>query len=94
MRNHAAGAGTYSYAARGVDNYPTPACAVRALLLSEQLPPKIWEPCCGSGAIVQVLRAAGHTVIASDLYDWNCPDSEWGVDFLTSRTRRLGSKLL
>jgi hypothetical protein len=28
----------------------------------------------GQGAIVGVLRAAGHTVVATDLNDWGCPD--------------------
>jgi hypothetical protein len=49
---------------------------------SETLPSAVWEPACGPGAIVGVLRAAGHTVIATDLNDWGCPDSESRRDFL------------
>ena len=29
-----------------------------------------------------VLRSAGHSVIATDLNDYGCPDSEAGIDFL------------
>jgi predicted RNA methylase len=55
--------------------------AVHALLRVETLPSKIWEPACGPGNIVRVLRAAGHTVYASDLHDYNnCGKS--GLDFL------------
>ena len=31
---------------------------------------------------MQVLRETGRFVVASDLHDWSCPDSESGVDFL------------
>jgi hypothetical protein len=48
----------------------------------EALPHRIWEPAAGAGAIVQVLRAAGHHVHASDVHDWGCPYSRTGVDFL------------
>ena len=30
-------------------------------------PNQLWDPCCGPGNIVNVLRAAGHEVIGSDL---------------------------
>ena len=59
---------------RGDDLYETPPVAVTALLERETLPSVVWEPACGPGAIVGVLRAAGHTVIATDLNDWGCPD--------------------
>jgi hypothetical protein len=80
-RNHAANAGSHSFADRGADCYSTPDVAVHALLRVEQLPRRIWEPACGPGAIVQVLREAGHEVVASDLHDYNCPDSRI-ADFL------------
>jgi len=41
---------------RGNDLYETPECATLALLRVEQLPKRIWEPACGRGAIVRVLR--------------------------------------
>jgi len=36
-----------------------PPVAVEALLRVEQIPHFVWEPACGPGAIVNVLRAAG-----------------------------------
>jgi hypothetical protein len=41
------------------DLYETPACATEALLRAEKLPPRIWEPACGRGAIVSVLDRPG-----------------------------------
>src|SRR5262245_4278152 len=78
---HAANAGRHSLAARGDDLYETPPVAVEALMRVERLPHRIWEPACGPGGIVGILRAAGHRVYATDLNDWGCPDSESGVDF-------------
>jgi hypothetical protein len=69
-------------AARGDDCYETPPEAVHALLRVEQIPPVVLEPCCGPGAIVRELRATGRTVIATDLVDYGCPDSQSGIDFL------------
>jgi len=67
------------------DLYETPSEAVHALLRVEKLPHHIWEPACGSGKIVGVLRAAGHTVWATDLVDYGCPNSEPRIDFLLER---------
>jgi|SRR5262252_370049 len=64
------------------DCYDTPAVAVHALLKVETLPRIIWEPACGIGNIVEVLRAAGHAVIATDLNDRGCPHSQSRIDFL------------
>src|SRR5690348_6215810 len=58
---------------RGDDLYETPDVAVHALMRAEELPRCIWEPCCGPGRIVRVLKGAGHDVIASDLVNY-----EWG----------------
>jgi hypothetical protein len=71
-------------AERGDDLYETPACAVRALLAVETLPSgAVWKPACGPGAIVRVLRAAGHQVYATDLVDYVSPDQDaHGIDFL------------
>jgi hypothetical protein len=64
------------------DCYDTPAVAVHALLKAEHLPHVIWEPACGTGNIVTVLRQAGHNVIATDLNNRGCPDSLDRIDFL------------
>ena len=70
------------FAERGLDLYETPAPATWALLAAEKLSGMIWEPACGPGAIVRVLRAAGHRVVATDIQDYGCDDSVGGVDFL------------
>jgi hypothetical protein len=71
-----------THAERGHDLYETPAVAVEALLRTEQLPYRIWEPAAGRGAIANVLRAAGHDVIATDLIDYGVPGQAGGRDFL------------
>lgn len=78
------GVGTHSHADRGDDFYPTPAEAVHALLAAEKKWlsfGSVWEPACGDGAIVSVLRDYGFLVRATDIVDRGCPRS--GVlDFL------------
>src|SRR5689334_16726926 len=79
---------------RGADLYETPEVAVQALLRVEQLPKRIWEPACGRGAIVNVLRAAGHEVLASDLADYGIPITSpgyWRRDFLKERCAPEGT---
>ena len=79
-----------SFAERGDDLYETPPCAVRALLSVEPVPLTVWEPACGPGAIVSILRDSGRAVIATDLVDWGCPDSEPRRDFLLGRKAPAG----
>ena len=67
---------------RGLDCYWTPPAAVHALLEVEKFTGAVWEPACGSGNVVGVLRDAGHHVVATDVADYGCPDAEGGVDFL------------
>lgn len=70
---------------RGDDLYESPPEAVHSLLKAESLTDAIWEPACGPGSIVRVLREAGHRVYATDLVDYGLEDSEHGVDFLMER---------
>ena len=68
------------------DLYESPPEAVRALLRAEYLPENIWEPACGPGSIVRVLRRAGYRVFASDLVDYNSPYQDVARrDFLLER---------
>lgn len=85
MLSHATGNGKHCLKDRGPDLYETPPEALRALMAVEGLPLRIWEPACGLGAIVSPLRAAGHEVVATDLNEWGCPDSQSGIDFLMER---------
>lgn len=67
---------------RGLESYPTPPEAVLALMGVEALPKVLWEPACGAGNIVKVLRDSGRVVVASDIVDRGCPESEVS-DFLS-----------
>jgi hypothetical protein len=78
-------------AERKNDLYESPPEAVRALLKAEPLPPVVWEPACGPGSIVRVLRAAGHQVYATDLVDYDSRDQDnAGWDFLSERQLPIG----
>lgn len=70
------GVATASFQERGNDLYETPAVATHALLKAETLPRNIWEPACGNGAIIRVLRDAGYNVISTDIMG--------GTDFLVT----------
>jgi hypothetical protein len=76
MLDHSCQVQRHTLAERGHDLYETPAVAVEALLRVESLPHHLWEPAAGRGAIVNVLRASGHAVTASDLIDYG------GLDFV------------
>jgi hypothetical protein len=95
MLDKSAQAGRHAYAERGNDLYPTAPGATRALIRAEPLPRRIWEPCCGTGTIVNELRAAGHEVVASDLVDYGIPippPFSHGRDFLFERQAPAGSE--
>ena len=66
---------THDFSARGLDAYFTCREAVESLILLEggRLPRRLWEPCCGDGAIVHPLRQSGRFVVASDIYDYGLP---------------------
>jgi hypothetical protein len=73
------------------DLYQTPPEAVLALLRVESLSRAVWEPACGPGAIVRILRAAGHDVLATDLVDYASPDQDHaGWDFLLEQCLPAG----
>ena len=91
MASLSTGSARAKTADRGNDLYETPACAVEALLRAEDLPDVIWEPACGPGAIVRVLRQHGHTVYATDLVGYDSPDQDKsGWDFLMEQRLPLG----
>jgi hypothetical protein len=84
-----------SLAERGHDLYETPREATEALLRAEKLPRNIWEPACGPGAIVRVLRAHGHTVLATDLIDYQSKDQDHAHrDFLMEARLPPGIEML
>jgi hypothetical protein len=95
MLDHSTGTGTHTHQARGKEDcYETPDVAVQALLRTEKLPRDVWEPACGSGNIVRVLRAAGHHVVATDLYAYGCDSSASGIDFLSGKFIPVGGAIV
>lgn len=79
MLQKSAQAGQHTYEERGQDCYETPPEAVEALLKVEKIPEWVWEPACGPGSIVRVLRAAKRLVLDSDLHDYG---QHYTTDFL------------
>jgi hypothetical protein len=86
---HSANPGRHSFVDRGLDVYETPAEAVHALMRVEKLPHWIWEPAAGLGAVVKVLRDAGHAVVASDVRNYGFP-LHYRRDFLLEQKMPAG----
>ena len=82
MLDHSCQVQRHALSERRDDLYETPPVAIEALLRHERLPHRLWDPCCGPGNIVNVLRAAGHEVLASDLVDYGDPTHFYRRDFL------------
>jgi hypothetical protein len=58
------------------DYYATDPDMVRDLLnAGAPIRQRVWEPACGAGHIVNVLREHGYEVYATDIVDRGCPDS-------------------
>ena len=70
---------------RGLDFYPTPTCAVTALMRAENLPHGLWDPSCGMGGITEPLLDAGHAVCATDIEDRGYSHQSATGCFLKSR---------
>jgi len=81
--DHACGNGRHTLAERGLDLYETPNVGTESLLRVEQIPRTLWEIAAGKGAIVNVLRDHGHTVICNDIFDYGFP-LDTVSDFLTT----------
>ena len=93
MTELASGSGDKRHAikVRKDDLYETPPEAVTAFLRAENLPNVVWEPACGPGSIVRVLRATGRQVYATDLVDYYSPDQDCaGWDFLMEKQCPIG----
>jgi hypothetical protein len=91
--NHACQTGQHPHRDRGLDCYSTPAVAVDALLRVETLPHYIWEPAAGHGNIVNVLREAGHRVVASDILHYDF-ELDFEADFLEQTRAPPGTELI
>jgi hypothetical protein len=80
--------GEAGYPRAAFDAYFTPQWCTELLCRAVRFGPEtgptwIWEPACGNGAMVDVLRCAGYWVDGSDLTDHGF--GETGVDFLTAK---------
>jgi hypothetical protein len=75
----------------GPDFYPTPAWGTKALMKYETFQDGIWEPCCGNGAISQVLYSKYEYVYSSDKFDRGY-GNERSLDFLTTTKVPSGIK--
>lgn len=62
------------------------------MLRHVQLRGPIWEPCCGDGAMSNVLSAGGHQVVSSDIADRGFGTS--GVDFMKCREVAAGCRAI
>lgn len=69
----------------GADWYPTPSWGTKALLKYVKFDGKIWEPCCGDGAMSKVLEEHGYDVISTDLYERGY--GKGGIDFLQQNVK-------
>jgi hypothetical protein len=63
----------------GPDFYPTPDWGTRALLRHIDFTGPILEPCCGEGAMAEILKETGQPISASDIVDRGYGDTR---DFL------------
>jgi len=73
-----------------LDFYETPAWVTHALLRHVKFRGKIWEPCCGTGAMSQVLIQQGYSTISTDIMDRGYGTS--GVDFLKCTAAPVGCR--
>lgn len=64
------------------DFYATPEIAVRNLMAVETFGHDILEPCCGNGAISEVLKSYGKKVTSRDLHNWGYGEPD--RDFINS----------
>jgi hypothetical protein len=57
-----------------LDAYMTDPRSTKALIAIEQIPQRLWEPCCGDGTgMVTPLREAGYHIECSDVEDYGFP---------------------
>ena len=80
------------YDRKSNDFYATPAWVTEALLRHVTLRGSVWEPCCGTGAMSQVLSAHGYDVVSSDIADHGFGTP--GIDFFACRTMPDGCRSL
>lgn len=80
------------YGRQAIDFYATPGWVTEALLKHVRLREPVWEPCCGTGAVSEVLSGHGYTVVSTDIGDhgYGTP----GVDIFACRAMPDGCRSL
>jgi hypothetical protein len=71
------------------DYYPTPPFVANILCRHFDVPHKVWEPAAGRGWMAKEFIRNGHSVVASELYEYDnalC-DVEWNTNFLSCEKR-------
>ncbi len=76
------------YTRESHDFYRTPAWVTAALLKHVTLRGPVWEPCCGDGAMADVLAVHGHAVTGTDIIDRGY--GQPGVDFFDCQSFPAG----
>jgi hypothetical protein len=74
------------------DFYATPEWVTEALLRHIRFRGRVWEPCCGTGAISTVLERDGYKVTSTDIAEHGFGKS--GVDFFTCSAMPKGCRSL
>jgi len=74
------------------DFYATPDWVTEALLRHFKPRGAVWEPCCGTGAISEVVAGQGHKVVSTDIADYGY--GKPGVDIFRRRTMPKGCQCL
>src|ERR1700704_4256802 len=74
------------------DFYATPDWVTEALLHHVQFRGRVWEPCCGTGAITTVLQRHGYGVTSTDITDHGFGTP--GIDFLSCQVVPDGCRAL
>jgi hypothetical protein len=87
------------------DFVPTPAEPINALLNIYKFSPVICDPCCGDGALLNILRARGYRAVGTDIRHGSCDETiacdfihdpwpiEWPADIVTNPPYGLQGRL-
>jgi hypothetical protein len=67
------------------DFYATPGWVTEALARHVQFRGRVWEPCCGGGAITTVMQRRGDYVTSTDIADHGFGTP--GIDFLSCQAK-------
>lgn len=68
------------------DYYATEPKAIHKLCAVERFSPTVWECACGGGHLVKALEDNGYQVMASDIVDRGCPNTNI-LDFFAIKNR-------